>query len=425
MVNRQRRFSFTIAVALVFPGYASALELQGPIRLPQVIEAALAGSPELAADNAGTAVLDARTRQAGLRPNPVLTIGFEDFAGTGQRSGVESIETTQSVSQLIETGGKRAGRVRVAELSRDTAAGRHLALQRAVVSETIRAFVDVLIAQKLAALADDLVRLSRTAVESVAASVTAGAVSPVEEQRAAASLARAQAESMAAQRELDVARVSLSSVWGSAAPDFSRAEGELEPLADPPGLAPLLMEADRAPELARFEIELAQRRAEIDLARSSAVPDITVYAGLREYADEGDGALLVGFQIPLPVFDRNQGNILAAERELSRTELERAAAGAQVRARIRRAHDTMRSAFAQAATLRDVAIPTARRAHEGALDAYSKGLFRYLEVLDTQRTMYELRVAYYGTLTTYHRAAADLTRWRPTIPQADSVAGEE
>jgi cobalt-zinc-cadmium efflux system outer membrane protein len=61
--------------------------------------------------------------------------------------------------------------------------------------------------------------------------------------------------------------------------------------------------------------------------------------------------------------------------------------------------------------LREQAIPQAEHAYEGARDAYSRGLFRYLEVLDAQRTLFELRAEYLAVLATYYEASAELSRW--------------
>ena len=60
--------------------------------------------------------------------------------------------------------------------------------------------------------------------------------------------------------------------------------------------------------------------------------------------------------------------------------------------------------------LRDRIIPQAQAVSDGAADAYAKGLFRYLEVLDAQRTLFELRGQHLQALVAYHAAAADLER---------------
>jgi cobalt-zinc-cadmium efflux system outer membrane protein len=389
----------------------AAIEPAGPLSLPVAIEAALQGNPALAVSQAEIGVREGKLLQAGLRPNPTANAEFEDFAGTGSRKGLKSGEATQSISQLFELGSKRANRIRSADLQRDVAAAIHAAVLRDVLADVRKAFADALISQERVELARELLKITQASVQTVASTVKAGAVSPVEEHRAASTVARARAELFAAEESYAIARSNLAASWGSNTPKFGRVEGRLEPLAKPPELGQLLEQAGTSPEVARYDVEIAQRRAALDLERSKAAPDLTLTAGVREYSDDSDAAFVFGFSVPIPFFDRNQGNILAATREVSKTTLEWRAANVSVRQRLREAHIVMSASFDRAAALRDEAIPAARRAYEGALNAYLQGLFRYVEVLDAQRTLFEVRRSYLDALDAYHRAAADLARW--------------
>lgn len=416
-------FILTLILNIALASPAGAGETTGAIHLPDAIEAAVESNPELRVAAAEVDIKDAQTVQAGLRPNPVARLDVDDIAGTGERSGWDSGETTLGLSQLIELGKKREKRRRSAALERDIAAGEHLVRRRNVIAETTAAFASVFVAQERLLLADELLQLSRGAVDTVAATVKTGAVSPIEEHRAATTLARAQAERSAAERDLNSARITLAATWGDRSPTFTKAAGQLEPLLPPPPLATLLAQSEFAPEVARIDIELAQRRAALDVESSKSVPNVTIGAGVRHYADRGDAGFVLGFEVPLPLFDRNQGNILAASREISQTELERAAALTRVQAEVLRAYEAQRSSLSEAATLRDMGIPEARRTYEGAKDAYQKGLFRYLEVLDAQRTMFELRATYLDAVGRYYEAAADLIRWTAGSDEKPSSTG--
>ena len=80
----------------------------GVIDLRDALAAALLGNPDLAAFSWEVRAREARTLQAGRFPNPELATEFEDFGGSGDRSGWQSAQSTLSLSQLIELGGKRA-----------------------------------------------------------------------------------------------------------------------------------------------------------------------------------------------------------------------------------------------------------------------------------------------------------------------------
>jgi len=393
-------------------------DVHGEVTLAQAVATALARSPELSAASADVGIREALVLQAGLRPNPSVGVDVQDVGGYGDRKGWESGQTTLTVSQPLELGGKRARRRRAAELERDVVYWEVEVRRRNLVAEVTRAFVATLVAQERLRVLDELVGLATDSVRSVSATVEAGAVSPVERTRAEVQVGRAQAARLAAERELTAARSQLASTWGSPQPSFSRVTGALEPLATPQALETLLPHIPSIPDLTRLETELEQRRAALALERARRVPDLTLTAGVRHFGDNDDGALVFGFSVPLPLFDNNRGNILAASRAVSKATLERRAGEITAETRARQAHAALVASFQQATVLRERTIPEARRAYEGAKDAYIRGLFRYLEVLDAQRTLFEIRSDYLNVLAGYYEASAELSRW---VTEADDM----
>lgn len=397
-------------------------DVQGEVTLEQAIAASLARNPELAAASADVGIREALAVQAGLRPNPSVGVDVQDVGGSGERKGWKSGQTTLSVAQLLELGGKRASRRRSAELERDVVYWEVEVRRRNLLAEVTKAFVATLVAQERLRVLDELVAIAQGSVRSVTATVEAGAVSPVERTRAEVQVSRAQAARLGAERELAVARSLLASSWGSAQATFNRVTGELEPLAKPQALETLLPHIPNIPDLARLETELEQRRAALALERARRVPDLTLTAGARHFADNGDGGLVFGFSLPLPLFDNNRGNILAASRAVTKAKLDRRAGGITAETRARQAHAALVASFQQATVLRERTIPEARRAYEGANDAYIRGLFRYLEVLDAQRTLFELRSDYLNLLASYYEASAELRRW---VTEADEMKAHD
>src|SRR3546814_8825410 len=56
-----------------------------------------------------------RQRQAGYRFNPILNVDVENFAGTGPYSGLNGLESTVSVNQRLDIGGRRRERMTLAD----------------------------------------------------------------------------------------------------------------------------------------------------------------------------------------------------------------------------------------------------------------------------------------------------------------------
>src|SRR5919198_1502431 len=109
-----------------------------------------------------------RTLQAGLRPNPELGLEVENVAGTGALRGGRSAETTLRLSQVIELGGKRIRRLRVAAFERDLAAWDYETKRLEVLTAVAQAFIEVVRAQERLGAEEELVRLAAQVLATVA-----------------------------------------------------------------------------------------------------------------------------------------------------------------------------------------------------------------------------------------------------------------
>lgn len=398
-------------------------EPTGALSLGDALALTIEHSPHLQAYEWEVRARDARALQAGLWPNPELRTDVENLGGSGDREAFEDTETTVRLAQLFELGGKRGKRRRVAELESGLATWDYQAQRLHVLEETSKAFVKTLAAQERVRLAADQERLAERVIAAVGASVDAGATSPVESTRAQVALGRVQLARRRAEQDLVAARTALAATWGGRTPTFAIVRGDLGRIASPPPADELARRLAAAPDLARWTTELEQRRASLDVAQAERIPDVTVGAGGRHFSDNGDNALVLELSVPLPLFDRNQGAIAEAEHRLAKARAERVAAQVSAEAALGTAAAGLAAAYDDAERLRTDVLPEAAKAHAGALDAYRKGLFRLVDVLDAQRTLFELRAEYVTVLETYHLLAADVERLTATPVAGDADGG--
>jgi cobalt-zinc-cadmium efflux system outer membrane protein len=386
---------------------------EGVLRLPQAQALALMQNPDLAAFAWEVRAGEARTLQAGLPPNPEAGVEVENVAGSGDFQGIDGAEVTVGISQVIELAGKRRKRTQVAALERDLAAWDYETARLDVLTQVTQAFVDVLRVQERLVVDADLVRLAEQIYRIVTERVKAGKVSPLEATRARVALATSRIALQRVQRELTAAKDRLAATWGETRATFERATGNLETLNPIPSAAVVAQRIVQNPDLARWATVMAQRQAAVILVEANRTPDPTLGAGVRYFnsADEADAhALLLAVSIPLPVFDRNQGNILEARYQLAKSEAERRAAAVQVQTALAETHAALSAAFSEASTLRDEVLPGAQQAFDAAREGYRQGKFQFLEVLDAQRTLFEARGQYVEALSAYHKAVAALER---------------
>ena len=389
------------------PGIA---EPAGVITLHQALTYALLHSPELAVYAWGMRVSEARELQASLLPNPEIEVEVEEVGGTGDASGFDAAGTTLQLSQLIEFGNKRSRRIRVASLENQLAGWDYEAKRLEVLAEVANAFVDVLVAQRQLELADELVRLSQEVLTTVSQRVDAGKDSPVETTKAQVALSSVRIEQKQARRQLESARKRLAATWGSKSVAFERVIGQFEETLPVPPESQLLELLTQNPDIARWAVEMEQRRAELDLEKAMAIPDPSVLGGVQHFNETDETTFVFGLSIPLPLFDRNQGEVLAARHNIAKAENQRRVVELAVYTAAVDAYEALSIAFTEVTDLKKEVLPGAQSAFDAVSEGYRQGKFNYLDVLDAQQTLFEAKGKYVESLAAYHKSRVEMER---------------
>jgi len=415
-MKKARLSLVVIAGATVFLWAASAVssagvqEPSGELTLRQALALGLAGNPDLAAFSWEVRSGDPRILQAGLIPNPELGVELENFLGSEPSRKFETVETTLSIGQLVELGGKRAARIRLASSEKGVSIWEYEAKRVDVAAEVAKAFVEVLSTQDRLTLAEELARLAKEVLSAVAARVAAGKISPVEETKASVALSITGIDLERAKLALEGARKRLAVTWGNPKPVFSKAVGQLDRLTPLPPPEVLAGRISLNPDVARWAAEMEQRKAALAQERANRIPDVTISGGVRRSRETNDTSFVFGAAVPLPLFNRNQGKILESQYRISKAEREREAAGNKVLAALSDAYQALATGYTEATTLKSAVLPGAQSAFEATSEGFRQGKFGYLEVLDAQRTLFEARGRYVEALGVYHKAVADTER---------------
>ena len=246
--------------------------------------------------------------------------------------------------------------------------------------------------------------------QSVAGRVEAGVVSPIEQVRAAVALAAARVEAGRARRLLDTSRGRLAASWGSTVAGFRSVVGDLRIVGEPPLLLELTARLADTPALARWATAIAQRQGVLALERATRVPDLSVTAGIRRFADFQGAAFVVGASLALPIFDRNNGGVEDANMRVAKAYEERRAAQTRVAVALAEAHRALSSSHEELIALRQSVLPGAQEAFDAVSEGYRLGKFGYLDVLDAQRTLITASSQYLRALAEFHKAVASVER---------------
>ncbi len=377
------------------------MESEASLTLEQAIALSLAKNPALSAARREVEATEAQVLQGSLRPNPSLVYLTDDASRATNNSSAQ-------IDIPIETAGKRLARVDAAERGKEVAVSDLTGRQLKIRASVMAAFFDVLAAQELTMLADGSAALAHRATEIAAKRVMAGKVSPVEETKARVAEAGARVALAQAESELRNARRRLSSLWGNTSPNFKHAIGELDALPEVPARELVERRLAISPLLDRAQREVIRRQSLVSVEQSKATPDLTFSVGMKRREDVQRDQVILGLSIPLPLFNRNQGNLLEALRREDKARDELQATQTALASEVLQALEQVRSRREEAELLRTDVLPGAKSAYEAATIGFENGKFSFLEVLDAQRTLFSAKSQYLNSLAAFHRAMTDL-----------------
>ena len=369
----------------------------GTVTLGEAVRRALRYSPALEAASIEVDAKRAEAVQAGLRPNPVIT-------GDVQNVGQNAQESTLELSQVILLGGKRLKRIRAAELDVGVAGWDYEAVRLRVASSTAEDFVDVLGSQRRIQILGELQGVARQLKKAVSERVDAGTVSTVDLKRTDIEVIRAQSQLSQERSLLSVLRRRLANNWGARSADFEYVKGNLVTNNRLPSADQLGAFLSSNPDVARWTTEMMQREAVLRLETSKRIPDLTVGAGARNVKDANETGALVGLSIPLPVFDRNQGNIAAAQTRVFKARRETMAARIDVNSQLLETYGDLVVASQKLEALQKQVLPTAREVYADTNTGYLGGEFDLLSVLDSQRTLFATRLEIVNAQADFQKA---------------------
>ncbi len=399
----------------------AALWAAEAVTVDQAVAEALKHNLGLLAERANVDIASARVLAASLRPNPILSVESNhlDWLGTGF-NGLNAGGPTEMAMQTEfthERGGKRRLRVEVAEGARAVAELQFRDAARTVVLEVQNAFVDALLARRSLLLARENQESLDRIVEVNSARVRSGDLAEIELIRSRLAALQNQASIKQAELRLRTSLVRLQAVMGRERPDPAfditgdlRREPITQPLSEFENTA-----FESRPDLRALERDYERAGAEVQSQIAQAKPDVTFAAGyIRQQVNARANSLAFSVSAPLPVFNRNQGEIARARQERRQIELRIAALRASISAEVNTAYEQCRTARSLLESIEGSMLQQARDVREITDYSYRRGDASLLQLLDAQRAFNE-------TMQAYNEARAEYAR---SLYVLDSISGK-
>jgi outer membrane protein, heavy metal efflux system len=416
IVELIRRFWFTgLVFVFLLTGITGPVGAQSQqpetVTVSQAVQEAVEKNLNLMAERYNLSIADARIVTARLRPNPVLSLYGDllDLAGTGfnEQNAAGPPEYGIRADFIWERGDKRRYRIETAQQAKEVARMQLLNAVRALALDVQGAFIDVALAKENLKLAEDNLAAFNKIVRVNAERVRAGDLAAVELTRTELAELQFNNAVIQTQARLRIAKQRLQLLMGRVAPSESfDVAGEMRRETLPFQLAELQQQAiARRPDYLAMQREQARSQAEIRLQLAQRKVDYTVGAEYRRQqglAGKGN-SLGFFFSVPLPIFDRNQGEIDRTRQEQSQIEARAHALEAEIRNEIAAAWRQYETARALLARIEDGMLLKARRVLETMEFSYRSGEASLVEFLDAQR-------AFNDTTQSYNEARAEYAR---------------
>jgi outer membrane protein, heavy metal efflux system len=290
-----------------------------------------------------------------------------------------------------------------------------LALRRAELIRDVKAgFYRVLAAERLVDVSTQLAAAAESSASTAKKRVDAGATAYQEQLRAEVQSEQARTELTGFQRELAAAREILAARMGRpelrdvplAGALAETPDTNLVAVVDQPGLT-------NHPSVAVAQAQLDHARFENRRARLEPYPDVKVALSGGRLGESDQSIVQMGFSLPLPLLDRGKGRQQSAQANVRAAEAELRAVQQQLEREWANARQRYRAAAEQVARYRERILPKADEALRLVRLGFEQGKFNFTDLVDTQRTTAEARLAYQVKLLDLNIAQAELEALLP------------
>ncbi|HEY7289879.1 MAG TPA: TolC family protein [Vicinamibacterales bacterium] len=411
---------FAAAAAVVLGAPAGVLGQQ-PFRTLSIADAvteALNHNVALQAQRSTLTIADAAIVTAGLRPNPVLSGDADhlDLLGTGfdDVNNAGPPEYGVRVDVPVERGGKRDLRLDLARYGKELAAAQLADAVRRLKVDVLIGSIDVLEAKAKLSLAQENLDTLQRLVDLNQRRLTSGAIAPLEATRSRVAMLQYRSNVRSAELTLAQARLRLLPLLG-AKPGDAPIDIDDDLAANTVVGAPTLSDLQataraKRPDVLAARADQARSQADVRLQIGQGKIDYSVGTEYRRQQGVAGRGNMLGFFVsaPLPIFNRNQGEIARAQADEERTRQSAAAVDIDVNTEVASAFEEFQTSRRLLQEIEQDLLEPARSARAGTAYTYQAGATSLLDVLDAQRAFNDTMDSYYSAQAAYRRAEAKL-----------------
>lgn len=321
--------------------------------------------------------------QAGLRPNPTITIALDKF-------GANEIEL--AAEQTFELGDKRTLRKTAATSEVATAKNTHDRTLLELEAEIIRRFIPIAAAENRLVLIDSIIANAEATKTQIENRVRAGAARKTDLIRADIEMEQLLLERSTIKSTQEQARKHFARLGGEQGASLENVTGELAENPELPALDTLFAALDSTPQLHLFDLEQLHLDIEQKQLRADVTPDLDVTFGFLRNNLDNYHSPLVGASLTLPLFNKNTARIKQAELTRKAIGEKRDNTLQQIKSQLEELYGRVFDIDRRIATLSQNTLPKAIQLHELTLEYYLLGSSGFLDLAASQAEMFRFKI---------------------------------
>ena len=393
---------------------------KGSLILPweEVKSRFLAQNPNVMAGQLNIDEAKANEITAGLRPNPQFDLsgsGFQAFPSGGLYRPLSSTLFVPQLSYLIERQNKRGLRVQSARLATSGASTDQEDLKRTLLFAVRSSFVSTLQAKALLALTEEDLKYYDNVIAVNQERYRGGDISQLDLQRVEIQRVQFESDLATARVNLRTAKIQLLALLNDRTAvesfDVTGNFSYQESIVLLPEMRRMALE--QRPDVRSAQNAIEKARADHRLAIANGTADPTVSANYTWNPQLGNpdatSTFGGGINIPLRIFDKNQGEKARTSIEIKRTELLRDGLVANLYRDVDSAYETIESTRSLLRAYRDKYLQASFDIRDKVSFSYSQGGSTLLDFLDAQRSYRTTQITYLNLVGSYYSALAQLS----------------
>lgn len=369
------------------------------LTLKEILNLALLNNPDIQSSAWRIRSNEALKDQANLSINPELELEY---------TNADEDESEITLSQEFEIGGKRSSRVNVAKKELDASRFDFEVKRLSLIEDVKKLYYEIYTIQSRIKLFEETVQLAEKVLSFTKKRVTSGASPKVEVTRAQLALFAANIRFNNSKRKLITKLTSLAGLWGEFKFNSFRIDPKISIPKSLPELSALREKIKNNPTLSKMKIMKERQLSVISLEKANRIPNLTFGATYAQNHESNDNSVALSVSFPLPLFDRNQGNIASSMigKNLVRLDYERTYN--ELNLKLYDSYNQMKNSFEEIKVIKKLMLPNSLNAFKDIEHLYKKGRDSYLSLSEAQKNLTEVKISLIDSISSFYIEMAEI-----------------